>query len=247
MRSFVCGQCHVEPYFKGPEKRLTYPWAEGLTVDAAYSYYPKNGHADRTHPRAGTRLLKAQHPEFELYNQGVHVRSGVSCADCHMPYMRVGATKVSDHHVRSPLLNINRACQTCHKFDEEELRSRVHANQDRTYALRNRAIDAVVALIEDLAAARTGGRSDAELAPSQELHRQAQFYLDYIEAENSMGFHAPGEAARILAVSIDLAHQGQLALRGVAPVGTSDQPVPPRPTGDATAPPLAPTIPSSTK
>ena len=26
MRSMVCGQCHVEYYFKGPEKRLTYPW-----------------------------------------------------------------------------------------------------------------------------------------------------------------------------------------------------------------------------
>lgn len=244
MRSFVCGQCHVEYYFKGPEKRLTYPWAEGLTVDAAYSYYSKNGHADWTHPRAGTRMLKAQHPEFELYNQGVHARSGVSCADCHMPYVRVGATKVSDHHVRSPLLNINRACQTCHKFDEEELRSRVHANQDRTYALRNRAMDAVVAVIEDLAAARAAGRSDAELAPAQELHRQAQFYLDYIEAENSMGFHAPGEAARILAVSIDLARQGQLALRGVAPVAASDHATPPRPAGDATAPPVAPTVPA---
>ena len=30
MRAFVCGQCHVEYYFKGPEKRLTYPWARGL-------------------------------------------------------------------------------------------------------------------------------------------------------------------------------------------------------------------------
>ena len=244
MRSFVCGQCHVEYYFKGPEKRLTYPWAEGLTVDAAYSYYSKNGHADWTHPRTGTKMLKAQHPEFEMYNQGVHARSGVSCADCHMPYVRVGAAKVSDHHVRSPLLNINRACQTCHKFDEEELRSRVHANQDRTYALRNRAMDAVVALIEDLAAAKTAGKTDAELAPAQELHRQAQFYLDYIEAENSMGFHAPGEAARILAVSIDLARQGQLALKGGAPVAGSDTSTPPRPAGDATAPPVAPTVPA---
>src|SRR4030095_14454770 len=29
MRSFVCGQCHVEYYFKGPEKRLVYPWVDG--------------------------------------------------------------------------------------------------------------------------------------------------------------------------------------------------------------------------
>jgi nitrite reductase (cytochrome c-552) len=217
MRSFVCGQCHVEYYFKGPEKRLTYPWQNGLDVDAMYAYYTEVQHTDWTHPRTGTKLLKAQHPEFETFNQGVHARSGVACADCHMPYMRVGAAKISDHHVRSPLLNINRACQTCHKFSQDELLARVHANQDRTFALRNRAMDAVVALIEDLAAAKTAARPDAELAAARELHRQAQFYLDIVEAENSMGFHAPGEAARILAVSIDLARQGQLALRGVAP------------------------------
>ncbi|MBA3498881.1 MAG: ammonia-forming cytochrome c nitrite reductase subunit c552 [Myxococcota bacterium] len=213
MRSFICGQCHVEYYFKGPEKRLTYPWLGGLNIDAIYAYYTEVGHSDWTHPRAGTKLLKAQHPEFEMYNQGVHARSGVACADCHMPYMRVGAAKISDHHVRSPLLNINRACQPCHKFGEDELRARVHVDQDRTYALRNRAMDAVVALIEELAAAKTAGKTDDELAPARELHRQAQFYLDFIEAENSMGFHAPGEAARILATSIDLARQGQLALR----------------------------------
>ena len=220
MRSFVCGQCHVEYYFKGVEKRLTYPWHEGLTIDAMYSYYSKVDHADWTHARSGTRLLKAQHPEFEMFNQGIHARSGVSCTDCHMPYTRVGATKITDHHVRSPLLNINRACQPCHKFDESELTARVHAIQDRTYALRSRALDAVTALIADIAAAKAAGRPDAELATARELHRKAQFYVDFVEAENSMGFHAPEEALRILATSIDLARQGQLALRGVAPTET---------------------------
>ena len=32
-----------------------------------------------------------------MWNQGIHARLGVACADCHMPYMRVGGTKVSDH------------------------------------------------------------------------------------------------------------------------------------------------------
>ena len=233
MRSFVCGQCHVEYYFKGPEKRLTYPWAKGLTVDSIYAYYAEVDHADWTHPRTGTRMLKAQHPEFETWNQGIHARSGVACADCHMPYMRVGAAKISDHHVRSPLLNINRACQPCHKFGEEEMRERVFLNQDRTFALRNRAMDAVVALIEDLEAAIKVGKPDAELAAARELHRKSQFFLDMVEAENSMGFHAPGEAARILAISIDLARQGQLALRGVAPAGSA---APSPGTGSAAAP-----------
>ena len=217
MRSFVCGQCHDEYYFKGPEKRLVYPWLKGLRIDDIYAYYEEVGHADFTHAESGAKVLKAQHPEFEMWNQGIHARSGVACADCHMPYRREGALKVSDHHVRSPLLNVNRACQVCHKFSEEELRARVYAIQDRTKELRDRALDAVVALIDDLERAKGAGRGDGELEAARKLQRQAQFYVDYVEAENSMGFHAPGEAARILAIATDLARQGQLALRGDAP------------------------------
>jgi nitrite reductase (cytochrome c-552) len=220
MRSFVCGQCHVEYYFKGPEKRLVYPWGKGLQADQIYAYYDEVQHSDWTHKRSGAKVLKAQHPEFEMWNQGIHARSGVACADCHMPYQRVGALKISDHHVRSPLLNINNACQTCHKQSESELAARVELIQNRTFELRNRAMTALVALIEDLEAAMVAGRGELELAPARQLQRQAQFYLDFIEAENSMGFHAPQEAARLLAISVDLSRQGQLALfRAPVPAG----------------------------
>ena len=213
MRAFVCGQCHVEYYFKGPEKRLVYPWANGLKVDNILAYYDAQKHRDWTHADSGAATLKAQHPEFEMWNQGIHARSGVACADCHMPYMRVGSLKITDHHVRSPMLNVNRACQTCHKWSEDELKARVLTIQERTFALRNRAMDAVVALIGDLKRARAGGRGDHKLAAAQELQRRAQFLLDFVEAENSTGFHAPQEAARILGEAIDFARQGQLALR----------------------------------
>jgi nitrite reductase (cytochrome c-552) len=86
MRVFVCGQCHVEYSFQGPEKRLVYPWAKGLTVDELLAYYDEVGFQDWTHADTGAPMLKAQHPEFELWNQGIHARSGVACADCHMPY-----------------------------------------------------------------------------------------------------------------------------------------------------------------
>lgn len=218
LRTFVCGQCHVEYYFKGAEKRLTYPWAKGLKVDEIYAYYEEVKHKDWEHALTGAPVLKAQHPEFEMYNQGVHAKSGVACADCHMPYKREGAMKVSDHHVRSPLLNINRACQTCHKWDEEELRSRVHTIQDRTYQLRNTAMDALVQLIAELKAAKESGRSDEDLVAPRAWQRKAQFFLDFIEAENSMGFHAPQEAARVLAHSIDATRQGQLALYRKGPL-----------------------------
>ncbi|MBI3185123.1 MAG: ammonia-forming cytochrome c nitrite reductase subunit c552 [Myxococcales bacterium] len=213
MRSFVCGQCHVEYYFKGPEKRLVYPWAKGLRADEILAYYDEQGFKDWTHEQSGAPALKAQHPEFELWNQGVHSRSGVACADCHMPYKREGALKISDHHVRSPLLNLNRACQTCHHFSEAELKGRAETIQQRTFEMRNRAMDALVALIGDLQAAKQTGKPEGALQAAQQKQRQAQFLLDFVEAENSMGFHAPQEAARLLAQSIDLSRQGQLSLR----------------------------------
>ena len=224
MRAFVCGQCHVEYYFKGPEKRLTYPWSKGLKADEILQYYEENPHKDWVHPDSGAEVLKAQHPEFELWNQGIHARSGVACADCHMPYMRVGALKISDHHVRSPLLNINNACQTCHKWSDTELKDRVETIQARVYGLRNRAMDAVVGLIADLKDAKGKGTSDTQLASARKLQRYAQFLLDFVEAENSTGFHAPEEAERLLAESIDYARQGQLVLRGATVPGI--QPLP---------------------
>ncbi|HJR43894.1 MAG TPA: ammonia-forming cytochrome c nitrite reductase subunit c552 [Gemmatimonadaceae bacterium] len=214
MRTFVCGQCHVEYYFRGPEKRLVYPWAKGLLADSILAYYDSVGHRDWVHATSGARALKAQHPEFELFSQGIHARSGVTCADCHMPYERVGAMKISDHHVRSPLLNINRACQTCHRFSEEELRERVHVIQDRTYELRNIALDAVLALTRDVADAARADSTSPQVAQGRDFQRRAQFLTDFIEAENSMGFHASQESARILARALDYARQGQRALRG---------------------------------
>jgi nitrite reductase (cytochrome c-552) len=213
MRTYVCGQCHVEYYFRGPEKRLVYPWAKGLQIENILGYYDELGFNDWTHAESGAPVLKAQHPEFELWNQGIHARSGVACADCHMPYKREGALKISDHHVRSPLLNINPACQTCHRWPETELKARVETIQERTFALRNLAMDALVELIHDLKAARDAGMSPAELAKAQDFQRRAQFFLDFVEAENSMGFHAPQEAARILGESIDSSRRGQVAVR----------------------------------
>lgn len=213
MRSFVCGQCHVEYYFKGPEKRLTFPWSKGLKVDNILAYYDEVQHKDWTHAISGAPALKAQHPEFEMWNQGIHSRSGVACADCHMPYQREGALKISDHHIQSPLLNINRSCQTCHKATEEELKARVESIQERTYSLRNLAMDAVVELIDDIRAAKEAGKTDEQLASARDFQRKAQFFLDFVEAENSTGFHAPGEAARILGESINFSRKGQLAIR----------------------------------
>jgi nitrite reductase (cytochrome c-552) len=230
MRTFVCGQCHVEYYFRGAEKRLVYPWSKGLQVDSIMAYYDSTGHRDWVHQASGAPALKAQHPEFEMYNQGIHARSGVACADCHMPYKRTGAMKISDHHVQSPLLNVDNACQTCHRWSEEELLARARTIQDRTFQLRNIAMDALVDLIADIGAARAADSASARVREAQQFQRRAQFYLDFVEAENSMGFHADQEAVRILGTSINFSRLGQKALRGES-TALPASPIPPQDRG----------------
>jgi nitrite reductase (cytochrome c-552) len=218
MRSFVCGQCHVE-YYCSSAMPLEFPWSKGLRVEQTEAHWDEtvfpdgNQFFDYVHAETGAKILKAQHPEYELWSQGIHARSGVSCADCHMPYMREGATKVSDHWVRSPLLNVNRACQTCHHVPEAELLSRVDRIQERNHDLLQRGGVAIVGLIDAIVAARAAGASDVQLAEARALQRKAQWRLDFIAAENSMGFHAPQEAARVLGEAIDYARQGELAAR----------------------------------
>jgi nitrite reductase (cytochrome c-552) len=284
MRSFVCGQCHVE-YYCGKGMTLFFPWNEGLKVEEIEKYYDGlqvKGHRfkDWTHAETGMDVLKAQHPEFEVWSQGIHARSGVACADCHMPYKREGALKVSEHWVRSPLLMVNRSCQTCHPYPDEEVKARAEAIQDRHYALLRRTgqaatrmLDAIVAVRKPfdaahlaeatarakeaaakrpdwakIAAAEQEKAIQAELKAAQlalwqeavakdpalgelgDLQRAAQWRLDFVAAENSMGFHASQELARILAESIDLARQAEVKAvamtGGKIPEVVPAQPVP---------------------
>ena len=215
MRSLVCAQCHVE-YYCSSDFPLTFPWANGLAMEDLEKTWDEtkltSGERffDYKHKESGAEILKAQHPEFELWSQGIHARSGVACADCHMPYMRDGASKVSDHWVRSPLLNVNRACQTCHHISESEILARVDSIQQKNYDLLQRGGAALMDLLDAVQAAKDAGATAEQLKPALDLQRKAQWRLDYIAAENSMGFHAPQEAARILAEAADYARQGQV-------------------------------------
>jgi nitrite reductase (cytochrome c-552) len=222
MRSFVCGQCHVE-YYCSSKMPLEFPWSKGLSVEAQEAHWNETTFPDGSpfldyvHKESGAPILKAQHPEFELWSTGIHARSGVSCADCHMPYQRDGATKVSDHWVRSPLLNVNRACQSCHKWPEAEILARVDVIQQRNFELLQRAGAALMDQLDAIAEARDKGASEEALQASLMLQRKAQWRLDFIAAENSMGFHSPQEAARILGEAADYARQGQVAALKAVP------------------------------
>lgn len=213
MRSFVCGQCHVTYYFKGPEKQLTFPWTQGIKVEQIIAHEDQGKVKEWEHPDTGAPLIKARHPEFEVWNMGIHARSGVACADCHMPYTRMGGLKISDHHVNSPLLKINRSCQTCHHFPEAELKARAEEIQGRFFTLRNTALDALMDLISDIKANKDKANPE-QLAKAREYQRHGQFMIDFIMSENSMGFHAPQEAERILGEAVNQCRLGQIALHG---------------------------------
>jgi nitrite reductase (cytochrome c-552) len=216
MRSFVCAQCHIE-YYCSSQMPLTAPWGKGMTAEQIEAFWNETKFPDGQrffdykHAETEAPILKAQHPEFELWSQGVHARSGVACADCHMPYARDGATKVSDHWVRSPLLNVSRACQPCHKQSEDEIKARVDLIQTRNFDLLQRGGVAITALMDAIVAARKEGATGAQLNAALELQRKAQWRLDFIAAENSMGFHAPQEAAKVLGEALDYARQGEVA------------------------------------
>jgi nitrite reductase (cytochrome c-552) len=215
MRSYVCARCHVE-YYCGPKETLLFPWANGTKVEEIEAFYenhtfPDGGKFyDWEHGETGAHVFKAQHPEFEVWSQGIHARSGVACADCHMPYKREGAMKISEHWIRSPLLMVNRSCQPCHPYPENEILGRAETIQDRHYALMSRAGAALVDMLDGIKAAKAVGASAEQLQPVQDLQRKAQWRLDFVAAENSMGFHAPQELARVLAESIDLSRQAQI-------------------------------------
>jgi nitrite reductase (cytochrome c-552) len=232
MRSYVCGQCHVE-YYCANKDTLEFPWGRGLKMEQleahwnAKSFPDGSAFYDYKHGETGAFVLKVQHPEFELWSQGIHARSGVSCADCHMPYERQGAMKVSSHNVQSPLQNINNACQQCHNDDEAELREKVETIQSRGLALMERAASAMTDMLDAILEAKASGATDEQLAPVFALQRKAMWRLDYISSENSRSFHADQEAARILGESIDFSRQAQaMALRLRAPEAPSTEDLP---------------------
>lgn len=246
MRSFVCGQCHVE-YYCADKMTLTFPWDRGLRAEDAEAVWEATVFPDGTpfrdyvHGETGAPVFKVQHPEFELWSQGIHARSGVSCADCHMPYQRVGAMKISSHDVQSPLETIGAACGTCHPVSEAELRGRVEAIQGRTVALTERAAEAMTDMLDAVLEARAAGADPAALAPVFDLQRKAMWRLDYISSENSRGFHADQEAARVLAESIDYSRRAQAAaLRLRAPAAPDTAGLPRQPVLGVTPAPAAP-------
>ena len=216
MRTYVCAQCHVEYYFVGDNKILTFPWEKGLNIDQINEYYDEYGFKDWEHKETGAAMLKVQHPEYELYSSSIHAQSGVACADCHMPYIREGALKVSDHWIRSPMNNVASACQSCHRMDEDKLVERIVLIQERTAGQLRETETAIIAAIDAIVAAKAAGATDAQLAEARDFQRKANLRWDFISSENSTGFHSPQEASRVLGDAVNFARMAQLSAERLA-------------------------------
>jgi nitrite reductase (cytochrome c-552) len=223
MRTYVCAQCHVEYYFAGADKILTFPWANGTNIDNIDSYYTEIEFTDWTHAEANSPMIKIQHPEYEMFTTSIHYEAGVACADCHMPYIREGGIKISDHWLRSPLTNVNAACQTCHNLPEDQLEARILHYQNSTAELLRLSEEALLEAIDTIVAAQEAGVSDEALAEARNFHRRGQLRWDFVSSENSTGFHSPQEAARILAMSIDFAHRAQQSATAAMTALTSSE------------------------
>ena len=215
MRTLACAQCHVEYYFKGDGKYLTFPWDKGITMEEIESYYDEINFSDWKHTLSRAPMLKAQHPDYELFMLGPHAKRGLSCADCHMPYKAEGGIKYSDHHISSPLKNIDRTCQTCHRDSEEKLKEYVYEYQDKVLEIRDR-VETELAKAHILAKfAWDKGATEGEMADVMKLLRQAQWRWDFAVASHGASFHAPVETQRILAHSLDKSYMAQMAIKKV--------------------------------
>ncbi|MCP3895554.1 MAG: ammonia-forming cytochrome c nitrite reductase [Bacteroides sp.] len=215
MRSLVCAQCHVEYYFKGDEKYLTLPWDKGFTVENIEAYYDEANFADYTHALSRAPILKAQHPDYEIAQMGIHGQRGVSCADCHMPYKSEGGMKFSDHHIQSPLAMIDRTCQVCHRESEETLRNNVYERQRKANEIRNRLEQELAKAHIEAKYAWEKGATEAQMQEALKLIRQAQWRWDFAVASHGASFHAPQEIQRILGHGLDKAMQARLTVSKV--------------------------------
>lgn len=239
-RTAVCAQCHVT--YNIPKNKemqsvgLFFPWQGSswgaITIeniikvirsDDSYREWKQNV--------TGFKMGFIRHPEFELFsNKSTHWKAGASCADCHMPYTKVGVKKISDHRVMSPLKNDMKACMQCHTQTAEWLKGQVTTIQDRTISLQIRAGNATAGLAKLFEAthkAQAGGKviDKALYDKARDFYEEAFYRSLFIGAENSVGFHNPTEAMRVLGDSIAFASKAEGFLRQALAKAGVDVPV----------------------
>lgn len=214
MRSLACAQCHVEYYF-GENNYLIFPWDEGMRAEDIAYYFDQREFADWIHPLSRAPMIKAQHPDYEIFTTGIHYQRGVSCADCHMPYKTEGGMKFTDHKIQSPLNNIAASCQTCHRQSESELLRNVYDRQDMVHDLKKKLEDVLVTTHLEAEFAWNHGATENQMREALHLIRHAQWHWDYAAASHGGAFHAPLEMVRTLGNGLDMAHEARRKITSV--------------------------------
>lgn len=220
----VCGQCHVEYYFSGPTKAVTFPWAQGTNVDQMEAYFDALGFKDWTHKLSKAPMLKAQHPEFETWRDGIHGKNDVGCIDCHMPKVQNEDGKVyTSHKIGNPFDQFENTCAQCHTQSKDTMQEIVATRKAQVLNMKLTAEKHIVAAHFEAAAAWEAGATDAEMAPILQDIRHAQWRWDYAIASHGVHMHAPEVALKVLGTSVDRAADARTKLaRLLATKGITD-------------------------
>ena len=187
----ACGQCHNDYYADPNNGEVSHPWKYGTDPDSVLKWNNENNWTDFTQPDSGFKLIKVQHPEFEhITNNSPHFMAGLSCADCHMK-KEDGYTS---HRWTSPFKDmdlVEKTCLSCHKdMTAEQLMNAVNAMQEEINK-RCTKISEDLEQITNKVAQMKSSMDEAKYKEIESKYRDAQFYFDFVFAENSDGFHNP--------------------------------------------------------
>ncbi|SBT15427.1 ammonia-forming nitrite reductase cytochrome c552 subunit [Vibrio celticus] len=220
----VCAQCHVEYYFTGPTKGVKFPWDQGTTVGDMERYYDAINFKDWTHKVSKAPMLKAQHPGFETWREGIHGKNKVVCADCHMPKVtKEDGTVYTDHKVGNPFDRFEDTCANCHTQSKETMRNIVSSRKAQVLNMKLTAEKQIVAAHFEAGAAWEAGATEQEMEPILLDIRHAQWRWDYAIASHGVHMHAPEIALEVLGTAVDRAADARTKIvRLLAKKGITD-------------------------
>ncbi|WP_210459890.1 ammonia-forming nitrite reductase cytochrome c552 subunit [Vibrio crassostreae] len=220
----VCAQCHVEYYFTGPTKGVKFPWDKGTRVEQMEEYYDGIGFKDWTHKVSKAPMLKAQHPGYETWREGIHGKNKVACVDCHMPKVtKEDGTVYTDHKVGNPFDRFEDTCANCHTQSKETMRNIVSSRKAQVLNMKLTAEKQIVAAHFEAGAAWEAGATEQEMEPILLDIRHAQWRWDYAIASHGVHMHAPEIALEVLGTAVDRAADARTKIvRLLAKKGITD-------------------------
>lgn len=225
-RAAECGNCHVEYYFAGDLKQVTFPWDKGVDVDSIEKYYDEIGFTDWTHKISKAQMLKAQHPDYETWQLGIHGKNGVTCIDCHMPKVKGEDGKVyTDHKIGNPFDSFEHTCANCHDQSKEKLQGIVQSREHQISDVMIRLEDQLVKAHYEAKAAWDAGATKEEMDKPLTAIRHAQWRWDYSAAGHGGHMHAPEVILHVLGTGLDRAADARTELARVLAKHGVTQPV----------------------